>query len=47
MFRAGCDPSTLMTLLGHNDIRTTMRYIRPVTDAGQHLKSPLDLPVRD
>jgi integron integrase len=47
MFRAGCDPSTLMNLLGHNDIRTTMRYIRPVTDAGQHLKSPLDLPVRD
>lgn len=47
MSRAGCDVSTLMTLLGHNDIRTTMRYIRPVTDAGRHLRSPLDLPVRD
>ena len=47
MFRAGCDPATLQSLLGHNDIRTTMHYIRPVTDTGQHIRSPLDLPRRD
>jgi len=47
IFRAGCDPATLQRLLGHNDIRTTMHYVRPVTDAGAHIRSPLDLPIRD
>jgi len=47
MSRAGCDLATIQRLLGHNDIRTTMLYVRSVTDAGLHLRSPLDHPRRD
>lgn len=38
----GCDIRTLQTLLGHDDVRTTMKYLNALNGRGLGLRSPLD-----
>lgn len=42
MVRSGCDIRVLQRLMGHNDIRTTMRYLHVLDRPGLNLQSPLD-----
>lgn len=42
MVRSGCDIRVLQRLMGHNDIRTTMRYLHVPNRPGLNLQSPFD-----
>ncbi len=42
LLRAGCDIRKLQRLLGHKDIRVTMRYLHVVEQSGLGVRSPLD-----
>jgi integron integrase len=42
--RGGCDIRTLQSILGHNDVRTTMIYLHVVEQTGLAIRSPLDRP---
>ena len=42
MVRTGCDVRTLQQLMGHNDIRTTMRYLHFLHRPGLNIESPFD-----
>jgi integron integrase len=44
--RSGCDVRTVQKLLGHSDIRITMRYLHAVEQTGIVLRSPLEKPRR-
>jgi integron integrase len=38
----GTDVRTIQTLLGHEDLNTTMRYVHLLEQSGDHVESPLD-----
>ena len=42
MLDAGADLRTIQVLLGHNDIRTTARYLRVSLQRLQAIRSPFD-----
>jgi integron integrase len=41
--RSGMDPRTLQQLLGHSDLRTTLRYLHACDRSEDEVRSPLDL----
>lgn len=42
MVRSGCDIRMLQRLLGHSDVRTTMRYLHVLDRPGLNIQSPYD-----
>ena len=42
MIRSGCEISTLQRLMGHQDLKTTARYLHVVQRPGLNIESPLD-----
>lgn len=42
LFQTGTDIRTIQSLLGHNDVSTTMIYTHVLRQGGQGVKSPLD-----